>query len=155
MTYAENTDWPWDADRGDSLTALRIPVTEVHPEWGYTMAFARLSPARPDDSETKILVSYLAYAREHLITAWDRKLYGDRPFDMGNDNSTLVLYKRGPGEWAYRSSNWGATAQWYPPMGQKLSLTEVLDHYWPSEKSKWAEWKAAHPEAFPAPKAAR
>lgn len=27
----ETTEWPYDADRDDPLTKLRIPVTSAHP----------------------------------------------------------------------------------------------------------------------------
>jgi hypothetical protein len=136
-----DTGWPYDADQNDPLTARRIPVTGPVPDWGYVVAFDETSPQRPDDLESAILESYAGYRREYALTAWDRRQYGDRPFDMGNDNATVVLRKRGAADWTYRASNWPGTAAWAQFGDRSTSLLAALDHY-EGNRREWDEWKA-------------
>lgn len=148
-----------DADFGDPLTELRIPVTGAHPYRGYLATYAgKAEPLlrwpRPDDAEAAVLASYIGYLRgKHPEHARRRMLA--QPFDTG-DLAALVFAKRGEGDWCYRRAHWTEGVFWWPlpeglPEGRRLSLVQVLDHVETTcgeEAPEWQAWKAAHPEIF-------
>lgn len=155
---AENlTDWPYDADRDDPLTALRIPVTSAWPGWAYIVSFdgAREigSPARPTDAEAAMLVSFL----EHYIDYWYNESFKAklkaRPFDIDGGANGVTFHKYGDNDWAYRRRSWSMGPTFVPSWDRKepLTLEQVMDraHTFVDEVSpRWLEWKAAHPEVF-------
>lgn len=165
-----DTDWPYDAVRDDPLTALRIPVTTLHPDWKYLVAFNG-KPLydddlmdRPDEAETRMIASLIDYTRQHWFNErWQAKLL-ERPFDIDGGHNTLILRKWGTGDWGHRRASWQfgpsvvpqhprirSGVPWQgrtPPLG----LAELLDsvHTYGGEKplDAWLEWKNAHPEVF-------
>ena len=171
MTTTE-TDWPYDADRDDPLTKLRIPVTTLYPDWKYLVAFNGRPiydgdlMDRPDEQETAILASYIQYTRQHWFNErWQARLL-ERPFDIDGGHNTLILRKWGPGDWAHRRASWQFGPSIVPchPQLRKgetwdgrvlpLGLVELLDcihaHGGDRPLPAWLEWKAAHPDVFPA-----
>ena len=88
MTTETGTEWPYDADRDDPLTALRIPVTCFKPGWMYLVSFDRESGERPTDAEARMLVSFIDYERSKFFEHYQRKLL-ERPLDIdGGHNSS-------------------------------------------------------------------
>lgn len=163
----ETTEWPYDADQHDPLTAMRIPVVgSAWPRWYYIVAFdsGRIDDEtfRPTDEEAAMLRSYLdEYIDRYYNETWKAKLK-DRPFDIDGGANGLIFRKWGEGDWAYRRQSWSMGPTYVPehprirgqrekPMGP-LSLVQVMDRthsHGDEEPSKnWVEWKAAHPEVF-------
>lgn len=156
----ETTDWPYDADQHDPLTALRIPVTHAHPQWRYTACFDRESEARPTDAEAQMLASFIEEYREYWFNERYKAELSERPFDV--DAVTRVFHKWGSDDWSYRLVTWQYGPFWVPVAPRlraretedergPLTLVAVLDriHTIGAEPMRhWTEWKAAHPEAF-------
>lgn len=158
------TDWPFDADRDDPLTALRIPVTSFAPGWMYTACFDRESEARPTNTEARMIASFIEQYQERWFGngSWRRKQQA-QAFDM-DCRTTTVFHKWADGDWSYRCVTWERGPLWIPVFPRqrggeyddaKLSahtLVQVMDrvhHMHTEHPSKpWAEWKASHPEAF-------
>lgn len=155
----KTADWPYDADRDDPLTALRIPVTSSHPGWCYLVAFDRESAARPTEAETAMLVSF----RQEYIDRWYNDSYkvrlAERPFDIDGGANGVIFRKWGDGDWGYRRRTWTVGPLYVPQnpafpdrvLGP-LTLPRLLDHIHScgdgEPKRPWLEWKAAHPEVF-------
>jgi len=160
----ETETWPYDASQDDPLAALRIPVVaSPYPDWRYEVALVvsgdgLWGPAlRPDDAETAQIAAYIGYRMEYYNEGWKAKMRR-RPFDIDGTTNTVVLRKRGEGDWCYRRCSWVTGVFWYPPQagqecGETLGLEQLLDriHFYGDDKPspKWLAWKAAHPEAFP------
>lgn len=152
-------DWPYDADRDDPLTKLRIPVTSSHPDWAYTATFDRVSEfgsaERPTDGEANMIASYIEFYRTWWYTPhWQAKLL-ERPFDIDGSVNTLILHKYGTDDWAYRRATWRDGPRFVPDYDrdEKLPLVRVLDRAMGSgagrhPHTEWEAWKAAHPEVF-------
>jgi hypothetical protein len=94
------TDWPYDADRDDPLTALRIPVTSFSPGFTYTACFDRESEARPTDEEARMIASFIEEYQEHFFGngRW-RKVQQAKPFDM-DCYTTTIFHKWAEGDWS-------------------------------------------------------
>ncbi|GGK61668.1 hypothetical protein Sme01_03480 [Sphaerisporangium melleum] len=158
-------DWPYDADRDDPLTALRIPVTSAYPGWRYTACFDRESAARPTDLEAQQLASFIEEYREHWFNDWYKAKLSQRPFDT--DAKTVIFHKWAEGDWSYRRDSWEHGPFWVPVWPNlrggehdvknwraPLTLVQVMDriHTICDEPMKrWIDWKAAHPEVFAVP----
>lgn len=156
--------WPFgtDADRGDPLAKLRIPVTGAHPRWRYIAAFDRESQARPTDAEARQLASYIEEYKEFHFNDWYKAQLLERPLDV--DAITRIFHKWGEGDWSYRLATWQYGPTWSPvpprlrdSASGALLLVEVMDrsHTFGSSEpmAHWLEWKAAHPDVFDAPSA--
>jgi hypothetical protein len=159
------TDWPYDTDRDDPLTKLRIPVACWNPQWNYIVAFDEESTERPTDAEAAMLASFLReYIDRWYGERWKAKL-AERPFDIDGGANGMVFRKHATDDWAYRRRTWDRGPLFVPQpptisdrrLGP-LSLVELMDHihsFGDGEPApRWMEWKAAHPEVFPAPMAA-
>ncbi|MFC4006587.1 hypothetical protein ACFOY2_05100 [Nonomuraea purpurea] len=162
---AETADWPYDADRDDPLTKLRIPVVgSPWPRWHYIVAFdsGRLDDEqqhRPTDREARMLASFLEEYIHHWYNAtWQYKL-AERPFDVDGGANGVVFRKWGEGDWGFRRRTWSQGPTYVPThpriRGGKspgpLTLVQVMDriHTIGDEPMKrWTDWKAAHPEVF-------
>lgn len=160
----QTTDWPYDADRDDPLTALRIPVTSSHPDWCYLVAFDRDSAARPTDPEARMLASF----RDDYIVYWYNDSYkarmAEHPFDIDSGANGVTFRKWGTDDWAYRRRTWiyGPTYVPHPPHLREydpvdkplgpLSLERLMDHIHmrggDKPSPRWLEWKANHPDVF-------
>ncbi len=150
------TDWPCDADRDDPLAALRIPVTSAWPDWPYLTAFDRKSAARPDDAEAEMIASYIGYQRQRWFSDRQQRRMLERPLDThtGRDLSTLVLHKRGPGQWAFRRHSWTTGPIFWPVPGSRealcMPLVAILDHIEADPGGgvleHWRSWKSAYQE---------
>jgi hypothetical protein len=167
MMTDKTDEWPYDADRDDPLTALRIPVVDSpHPHWAYIVALDTGAKRgkewlRPTDLEATQLQSFLRQYIEHWYTPFWKDRLTERPFDIDCQANGVVFYKYDDGDWAYRKNSWEQPLYWpsYPaarPLKQPAALTlvELMDQIYSSDtdpggvRPKWAEWKAAHPEVF-------
>jgi hypothetical protein len=156
--------WPYDADRDDPLTALRIPVTSAHPNWRYIAAFDRESEARPTDAEAARLASYIEEYKVHFFGAdgWYKRKLEEAPFDC--DAVTKVFHKWGPNDWSYRVVTWQYGPTWMPTAPRlrsgkhddaklrAMTLVQVMDrtHTIGDDKPMqyWQDWKNTHPDIF-------
>ncbi|MEW1847665.1 hypothetical protein AB0392_57735 [Nonomuraea angiospora] len=161
---ADTTDWPYDADRDDPLTALRIPVTSAWPHWRYTACFDRESEVRPTDAEARMLASFIEEYREHWFNDRYKEQLSERPFDT--DAKTVIFHKWGDGDWSYRQDSWVYGPFWVPVApglrGTEhddrpnwkgpMSLVQVMDriHTIAADEpmQHWTDWKASHPDVF-------
>lgn len=172
-----DTAWPFgtDAIENDPLTALRIPVvTSFNPEWKYVAAYIDVdtsryswgSTERPTDAEAAMLASFIDEYKHHWFNeSYHRKL-AQRALDVDSGCNTTIFIKYGPDDWGYRLCSW-QYGPMYVPVGPKLrggkyddgkhsgpmSLEQVMDlrHTIVHEvMPHWLEWKATHPEVFPA-----
>lgn len=172
--------WPFgtDAKQDDPLTALRIPVVRsFNPSWHYVAAYLGTnadtgsdweppwpfaSAERPTDEEANMLASFLQEHRHYWFgnEGYARKM-DQRPLDIDGGWNTTVFIKYGVDDWGYRRCSWtyGPTFVPGPPGSDSreavgaLSLERVMDrvHSFGDEPSaRWREWKADHPDAFPA-----
>lgn len=158
----KTADWPYDAYQDDPLTALRIPVIGTpFPGWRYEVALVcpdseagqDLYPAaRPDEAEVRQIVAYIEYRMEYYNSSWRAKMR-KRLLDTDDSTNTVILWKRGEGDWCYRRDSWQTGPLVVPVRGDEpLDLERLLDHindYGSGPNPKWRAWKAAHPEAFP------
>lgn len=161
----ETTDWPYDADRDDPLTALRIPVTSFSPSWRYTATFDRESEQRPTDLEAAQLVSFIEEYREHWFNDRYKAKLSERPFDIDSGNPTKIFHKWADGDWSYRVATWQYGPLWVPVFPRlrgtdlddrpswkaPMTLVQVMDRIHTisdAPMKHWLEWKAAHPEVF-------
>ena len=159
--------WPYDADRDDPLTALRIPVTGTHPGFTYTACFDRDSAVRPTDAEARMIASFIQQYQEYWFGdgRW-RKVQQAKPFDM-DCYTTSIFHKWADNDWSYRCCTWVRGPFWVPlhpglratdhnlaKVGP-LTLEQVMDriHHFGTKypDRHWAEWKTAHPDVFPSP----
>jgi hypothetical protein len=160
----ETTDWPYDADPDDPLTALRIAVVgHAWPSWAYIVSVdsGRIDDQhhRPDEQETQMLCSFL----DQYITYWYndhwRAKMAERPFDIDGGANGITFRKWGDGDWGYRRRTWTMGPTYVPEhpniRGENspgpLTLMQVMDriHTTCDEVTPhWLEWKAAHPEVF-------
>jgi hypothetical protein len=168
MTAEAETDWPYDADEHDPLTALRIPVVgSAWPRWNYIVAFdsGELDgeQTRPDERETAMLRLFLdEYIARWYSETWKARL-AERPFDIDGGANGVTFRKWGPDDWGYRRRTWqyGPTYVPGPPRWRAknpdeapgpLNLEQVMDRIHTvldDEPAKsWVEWKAAHPNTF-------
>lgn len=164
---AAETGWPYDADRDDPLTKLRIPVTSEYPRFTYTACFDRESEARPTDAEARMIASFIEEYQSYFFgeSAW-RKKQQAKAFDM-DCYTTTIFHKWGDGDWSFRVSTWRYGPAWVPvfpghrggpydyePFPGPKTLLEVMDRAHangPGDVPKrWLEWKSAHPDVFPA-----
>jgi hypothetical protein len=153
------TDWPYDADRDDPLTALRIPVVPSHAGWCYIVAFDTESPARPDDREAQQLVSCLRFYIESWYNDSYKARLAERPFDIDGGANGLTFHKYADGDWGYRRRTWTQGPLFVPqppsfaarPVGP-LTLVEVLDRIYSDAdgqpRPSWGWWKADHADVF-------
>jgi hypothetical protein len=162
MTATETTDWPFDAYQDDPLAALRIPVVgSAWPGWKYEVALlCPDSPAgqdlwpslRPDEAEVRQIVAYIGWRLEYYNEGWRAKM-ARRPLDVDGSTNTVILRKRGEGDWCYRRWTWETGPFMVPaPDDGHLDLERLLDRindHHDGPDPKWRAWKAAHPEAFP------
>lgn len=162
---AESPDgWPFDADRGDPLTAHRIAVTSSHPGWCYLVAFDRESEERPTERETAMLVSFLEEYKHHWYRPGYREHLERRPLDVDGGANGIVFHKWAENDWGYRRRSfergnlftvtWPAQRASAKP-GKYLgpfSLEALMDRIHTvggdGPMQQWVDWKAAHPEVF-------
>lgn len=162
-----DTAWPYDADQHDPLTALRIPVTSAFPGWRYIATFDRESEQRPTDLEAAQLASFIEEYKVYFFGAdspYKRKLE-QRPFDT--DAVTKIFHKWADNDWSYRVDTWRSGPLWVPVFPRQrggeyddasvkgpVTLVQLMDRThnigtkYPSQH--WLDWKAQHPEVFPA-----
>jgi hypothetical protein len=163
---AKNTDWPYDADQHDPLTAQRIPVVgSAWPSWFYIVAFdsGRLDDEhhRPTDREVAMLRSFLDEVLSGL-TPWWRSEMAKRPYDIDGGAAGVIFRKWGPDDWGYRRRTWEYGPTYVPAHPRirarhegsvgPLDLERVMDRIYTfgDDKpiSRWVQWKADHPEVF-------
>lgn len=155
----KTADWPYDADRDDPLTQLRIPVTSAYPEWRYTACFDRDSEQRPTEQEAAQLASYIEEYREYFFNDWYKAKLSERPFDC--DAKTVIFHKWGDGDWSFRRDSWQYGPFWVPVAPRlrggehdyekatgPMTLEQVMDYAHDIYPDRWLKWKAAHPEVF-------
>jgi hypothetical protein len=147
-----DTDWPYDADQDDPLTALRIPVTSLWPGWKYVATFDRDSAVRPTDAEAAILASFIAEYKAHwYFPHYSEKLL-ERPFDIDSGQVTTIFHKRGEDDWAYRVATWEYGPMLVPersvPALPLVALMDRIHTIGDEPMGHWLEWKAAHPDVF-------
>lgn len=153
---SDTDEWKFDADQHDPLTALRIPVVSAYGhDWNYIVMFDRDSAERPTDSETAMLVSYLGHYIDHWYNDSYKAKLAQRPFDVDGGANGVVFHKYGPDDWGYRRRSWSMGPKFVPAWDRKepSTLAQVMDRIYTfgDEPSKrWLDWKAAHPEIFPA-----
>lgn len=138
-------EWPYDADRDDPLTAMRIPVTKLWPDFNYFVAFHNESLLRPTDDEARMLSSFIDFLRSHFRPGFQAELLA-MPFDIDTSRFPLVFHKRADSSWAYRRAHWTIGSLFCPDIEYQFTLEQLLDQI--EKRSDWAEWKAAHPEVF-------
>ncbi len=152
MTATETSDWPYDADRDDPLTALRIPVVSAFADWPYIVAFDAASPERPTTAEAAMLASYLAYYIDYVYTESYKAKLRERPFDIDPAASGVTFHKYESGSWAYRRNSWCEGPRFVPGRGGvPWSLPQVMDRaqaFADVVNPRWIVWKAAHPDVF-------
>lgn len=151
-------DWPYDADRDDPLTALRIPVTSAWPGFTYTAVLDRESEVRPSDHEARMIASFI----EEYQTNWFgdghwRKIQQAKPFDM-DCYTTTVLHKWAENDWSFRQVRWPGWTPAAPRLrGTELdsprypgpmTLAEVMEAAHRAFPDRWSRWKSAHPDVF-------
>jgi hypothetical protein len=159
-------DWPFDAARQDPLAKLRIPVvSSPYPAWKYEVALFINDPhdhsfdpplwgfaLRPDDAEVRMITAYIEWRMEYYNEGWKAKMR-KRPLDVDSSTNTVILQKRGEGDWCYRRMTWDRGPLMVPVKdGEDLDLERLLDRindYGSEPNPKWRAFKAAHPEAFP------
>ncbi|MFI5649923.1 hypothetical protein ACIA71_01720 [Streptomyces anulatus] len=154
------TAWPYDADRDDPLTQLRIPVTGAHPDWRYTACFDRDSQARPNGLEARQLASYITEYREYFFNETYKAKLSKRPFDC--DAKTVIFHKWADGDWSYRRDSWQYGPFWVPVAPRlrggeydyknatgPMTLEHVMDKAHDVYPKRWTDWKADHPDVFP------
>lgn len=162
--------WPFgtDADQHHPLTALRIAVTSPYAEWCYIVAFDRNSAERPTGAETAMLASFLDEYKTHwygVDGAYLKKLH-EKPLDVDGGANGITFQKYGTDDWGYRRRTWNRGPIYVPahPRSRSqpwdetagfgpLGLAQLMDHIhsFDGEPGKrWLDWKAAHPQAFPA-----
>jgi hypothetical protein len=156
-----DTDWPYDADQDDPLTALRIPVvSEPSPRKAYLACLlirddALWPSVRPDDAEARMVASYIDRRRDWFNDRWKAKLLA-APLDCDGGAVTYTFRKRPDGGWCYRMHTWTSGCFFWPlehgEHARTLTLPELLDHIHGHGEGKpsqpWLDWKAAHPEVF-------
>lgn len=159
------TDWPYDADQHDPLTALRIPVTSDYPGFTYTACFDRDSDVRPTDREARMIASFIEEYQERWFGngRW-RKVQQAKPFDM-DCYTTTIFHKWADDDWSYQICTWTAGPHWvpcgprlrntqydHPKADAPLTLEQVMDrvHTLGDDKPMrdWTAWKTAHPDVF-------
>ncbi|WP_371793026.1 hypothetical protein OG285_32360 [Streptomyces sp. NBC_01471] len=160
---AENWPFGTDADQHDPLTKLRIPVTSTHPKWRYIAAFDRDSGARPTDAEAAMLASYIQEYKARCFNDWYKVKLLKRPLDV--DAVTRIFHKWDDDDWSYRVGTWQYGPFWLPAAPRlrgsqrddaslpAMTLVQVMDcsHTVADEPMQhWLNWKANHPEVFPA-----
>lgn len=170
MTAQTDTDWPYDADRNDPLTAHRIAVVgSPHPWWHYIVALydgslhGDKNPC-PTDNETRMLSSFL----DEYKTRWYNTRYlaelAERPFDLDGGANGYTFQKYGDNDWGYRQRTWEVGPQFWPgpgwyrakygegPSSQAYSLAALMDHIHSRGEdkpaSRWVEWKSRHRDVF-------
>lgn len=158
------TAWPYDADRDDPLTALRIPVTSAYPGHTYTACFDRESEQRPTEAEASQIASFIEEYQERWFGdgSW-RKKQQAKAFDM-DCYTTTVFHKWAAGDWSYRCVTWRDGPLWIPVFPRMrggeyddaklgpLTLVQVMDrvHHIGTKypDRAWLDWKAARPDVF-------
>lgn len=175
---ADTTAWPYDADQHHPLTALRVPViATTHPRWSYLAAVCvdehRPCPLyngqNPTEAEGKMIASFIDEYITHWYTpGWQHKLRTERPFPIDGGVNTVTFLKYGDGDWAYCRPTWEhGPVPVYPAVRAEIakrgehtgiwtatmSLTALMDHIhttFGAVSTRWVQWKAAHPDVFPA-----
>lgn len=161
-----DTDWPYDADQHDPLTALRIPVVgSAWPRWFYIVAFdsGRLDDEqhRPTDREARMLASFLEeYIAHWYNDRWKAKM-AERPFDIDGGANGVIFRKWGDDDWGYRQRTWQYGPTYVPEHPRirdekhpgPLTLVQVMDRIRTigsdeQPVQRWLDWKAAHPKVF-------
>lgn len=157
------TDWPYDADRDDPLTKLRIAaVASAHPRWNYIVAFDTSRSQRPTDTEAAMIQSFLCEYIEYWYNErWKARL-AERPFDIDGGANGVVFCKWGDGDWGYRRRSWSMGPLYVPqsprlreidssrlgPLDLDRLMDRVHTHGRGEPTTRWLGWKAAHPEVF-------
>jgi hypothetical protein len=155
-------EWPYDAYRDDPLAALRVlAVGSPWPGWKYEVCLVcpadaagqDLYPARrPDDAEATMIMRYIDFRREWYNEGWRARMLAS-PLDTDSGTNTVVLWKRGDGDWCYRRMTWQTGPLMFPPRGDEthgpLTLSSLLDKI-NEHSSRWDVFKSAHSGAFPA-----
>lgn len=155
-------------------------VTGFNPTWRYVAAYLNVvedgpdylkgppfgSLERPTDTEAAMLASFLQEHRHYWFNnqGYARKM-DQRPLDIDSGWNTTIFIKYAEADWGYRRVSWtyGPTFVPGPPSYRErypkeagpdpLTLEKVMDrfHAWGDEPSpRWQQWKADHPEVFPA-----
>lgn len=164
------TKWPYDADKRDPLTKLRIAVVDTsHPQWHYIVAFDLDSFAevkhRPTSHEALLLQSFLQeYIAYWYSPTWKDRL-AERPFDIDGGANGYIFRKWGPDDWGYRQRSWREGPLFWPgparwratlnsdlPAARTYSLKALLDqihsHGDVQPHERWLKWKSSHPDLF-------
>ncbi|GAA4626767.1 hypothetical protein GCM10023196_036350 [Actinoallomurus vinaceus] len=150
MTTAE---WPYDADRDDPLTQLRVPVAPLKPNTPYLVSFDRGSAARPNDVEASVIASYIDYERQYWFPVDYQRRLQESPLDVDDYHNTMTLHKYGPDHWAYRRATWEYPHPLLDPAKDQtpdkhLSIVALLDQVRVGPEIRWARWKRQRPELF-------
>ena len=151
----ETVSWPYDADRRDPLTALRIPVVRSpFPRCRYEVSLV-IDPSgmwgttlRPTDAEARQIAAYLGWLMHAKPIS--KEIQGRHPFDTDVTADTVVLVKLGEDDWCYRRRSWRAGPPMVPARydgEDALDLERLLDmiggpvpEAW--YLKTWQAWKA-------------
>lgn len=125
---------------------------------------------RPTDAEAAMIASFIEeYISYWYNGSWQHKLRTERPFAIDGGANGVVFCKYGEDDWAYRRCSWERGPEfvpvppriraWYEGRGEggvhttPMSLPRLMDHVHTicdEPMPRWLEWKAAHPDVFPA-----
>ncbi|MFJ8345047.1 hypothetical protein ACIQ9J_01460 [Streptomyces sp. NPDC094153] len=126
------------------------------------------SLARPTDSEAQMLASFLLEHRHYWFgnAGYARKMDA-RPLDIDSGWNTTVFVKYGEDDWGYGRVSWTSGHTFVPgppsqrgtryahakhpgplPLDRVLDLVHTIGSNGPMQH--WLDWKATHPEVFPA-----
>jgi hypothetical protein len=113
-----------------------------------------------------MLASYIEQYKVYFFGAdgWYKRKLEESPFDC--DAVTRIFHKWGPDDWSYRVVTWDRGPFWVPVAPRlrgseyddakcgPLALVQVMDrdkrmHTEYPDKA-WTQWKADHPDVFPA-----
>jgi hypothetical protein len=161
------SEWRYDAAQDHPMVARRIPVVRTtYPRWQYELCVCVADPEQPVENrlwdgkeptaeEWDLIEAAIGYRMTYYRAGWAARMREPHPFDIDGTTNTVILMKRGDGDWCYRRDSFTMGPPMYPPSaGERLDLRGLLDHVFgvgdrPYEP--WEVWKAAHADLWPAP----
>jgi hypothetical protein len=159
------TEWPYDAVQDHPMMARRIPVIRsTYPNWRYELCVCIADPTvgpehrlwdgqEPTAQEWDLVEAAIGYRMTYYNASWAAKMRRERPFDIDGTTNTVILMKRGDGDWCYRRDSWTQGPPMVPAGDQPaLDLRALLDRVFGVGKEPfqpWEDWKSQHPQMWP------